>query len=439
MVFCQFNYLLTINRLKIILTKFRVGQIMLLMLLISPVFLKGCNFDSSNDNIPEAKNANLNEQSALISVNTDIATFSVIEPLKEYVGTTQPLQEVSLKSQVEGRLLELNADVGDRVKKGQILAKLDDSLLAAEVNEAEAELAARESELARAKAEVNNAEQQLERAKIELKQAENDATRAMSLLEEGAISRQSAELSQTSADVAKQAVLSAQKQIKIAQEEVAVILGRIGVQKAVINQEKQRQAYSSLIAPLNGIVIEKINETGDLINPGGEVLKIGDFSQVKVIVPVSDLELPNIKVGQSVKVKIDAFPQAIFPGLVTRISPLADSNTRQIPIEITISNPEQKIGSLLLARVTFRKNERRKIIVPESAVNQNGDQYTVFILKDNQEDNQKIVQAREVIIGNQALGKIEIIQGLNQGERFVVDSEKPLQNNQQVKLSILSK
>ena len=409
------------------------------VLIISAMCLKGCNFDSSVSKVQEAENSNSKSSSHIISVNTDIAQINTLEPLKEYYGITEPLQEVSLKSQVEGRLLELNADVGDRIKKGQILARLDDSLLAAQVNEAKAELAARESELARAKAEVNNAEQQLQRAKIELKQAENDAKRAMSLLEEGAISRQSAELSQTNAEVAQQVVLSAQKQIKIEQQEVAVIVGRIGVQKAVINQEMQRQAYSNLIAPIDGIVIEKIRETGDLINPGEEVLKIGDFSKIKVIVPVSDLELANIKIGQLVTVKIDAFPQENFRGLVTKIPPLADSNSLQIPIEISISNSEQKIGSSLLARVTFQTNKRNSIIVPKSAINQKGNNNTIFVLKNNEQNNQKFVEERTVILGNQSLGKVEILRGLNVGERFVVNSETPLKNNQQVKLSILSK
>jgi RND family efflux transporter MFP subunit len=409
------------------------------LLTIFPVFLSGCSFDSSAQKLQETGDTYSNSESNIISVKTETAQLASLEPVREYIGNTQPLQEVSLRSQVEGRLLELEVDVGDRVKKGQILAKLDDSLLAAEVNEAQAELVARESELARARAEVNNAYQHLERAKIELKQAENDAKRANSLLEEGAISRQSAELSQTNAQVARQTVLSAQKQIKIEQQAVAVALGRIGVQKAVIAQEKQRQAYSSLIAPINGIAIEKSNEPGDLINPGEDVLKIGDFSKVKVIVPVSDLDLAKIKIGQSATVKIDGFPQQDFTGLVTRISPLANRDTLKIDIEVTISNPEEKIGRSLLARVTFQTNKQNKIIIPESAINQKDNKTTVFIVKNNQQNEQKFVEEREVILGNQALGKVEIISGLTVGEKFVVDRAKPLKNNQQVKLSILSK
>ncbi len=202
--------------------------------------LSGCRLKSSAGKLTQEKQSPSKPGSEIIAVDVAIARLSNLEPTREYIGTTRPVQEVSLRSQVEGRLLKLNVDVGDRLRVEQILAVLDDSLLAAAVHEAEAELAARESELARARAQVNNARQQWERAKIELEQAQNDAQRSKSLLAEGAISRQSEELSQTAAKVAQQAVFSAQEQIKIEQQAVAVALGRVGAQKAAIAQDKQR-------------------------------------------------------------------------------------------------------------------------------------------------------------------------------------------------------
>ena len=409
-----------------------------LIISISSLSLSGCSIRSSAQKLTQEKQSPSKPGSEIIAVDVAIARLSNLEPIREYIGTTRPVQEVSLRSQVEGRLLKLNVDIGDRLRVGQILAILDDSLLAAAVHEAEAELAARESELARARAQVNNVRQQWERAKIELEQAQNDAQRSKSLLEEGAISRQSEELSQTAAKVAQQAAFSAQEQIKIEQQAVAVALGRVGVQKAVIAQEKQRQAYSRLVSPLNGIVLEKMSEPGDLINPGGEVLRIGDFSKVKVIVPVSDLELAKIRVGQNVKVTLDAFPQQNFTGVVTRISPQSDANTRQIPVEVTIPNPERRIGSLLLARVEFQPHNQSQIIIPESAVRESARQATVFVLKNTPQNNQAIVEAREVVLGDRLLGKVEVIRGLEVGERLVIDSAKPLQDNQPVRLSILS-
>ena len=107
-------------------------------------------------------------------VDVAIASTGTLEEETEYVGTTKPVGEVSLRAQVEGRLLSLNVDVGDRVARGQILGQLDDTLLAATVIQGKAELAALSSELARTQVQVNNAQIQLERARVELQQAESD-------------------------------------------------------------------------------------------------------------------------------------------------------------------------------------------------------------------------------------------------------------------------
>ncbi len=409
-----------------------------ILLLNFSLFLSSCKSNVSSPNVTSNQNSVSSSKPNFIAVDVAIAKYEYVEKAREYIGNTQPYQEVSLKSQAEGKLLELNGDIGDYVTKGTILGKLDSNLLKAEVTEAQAELKARESELAKAKKQQLNAYQELAKAKIELKQLENDVKRANLLLEEGAISQQSAEVSQTKLEIGKQTVLSAQQQIEIEKEAVTVISNRITAQKAIINQAKQKQNYSILTVPINGLIIEKNNQVGDIISANNQIIKIGDFSQVKVIVPVSDLELNKIKIGQKVSVKIDAFPQEKFTGLITKIFPIADNNTRQIPIEIVISNPNQKINGLLLARVTFQSNDFKKIIIPESAINFNEDKTTVFVVKNNSNNNQTIVEEREVLTGEKMLGNVEINQGLMVGEKYVIKSAKPLQNNQQVKLSILS-
>ncbi len=408
-----------------------------LIIVSSYLFLAGCSTNSEAQNDTPRQNQSQSKPQS-IAVDVAIARKANLENPREYIGTTQPLQQVSLRSQVEGRLLELNTDLGEVVKEGEILGRLDDSLLAGKVLEAEAELAARESEVAKAQTEVENARNLWEKAKIELEQAKNDAERAQNLYAEGAISRQSAELAETKAKVAQQEVLTAEKQIKIQEQEVAIAKGKIAVQKAIINQEKQRQIYTQLVSPLNGIVIEKINETGNLINPGSEVLKIGDFSQVKVIVPVSDLELAKIKIGQTARVKLDAFPQENFTGVVTKIYPQSDPNTRQIPVEIIIDNPQRKIGNSMLARVTFQSLNQTQIIIPQTAIQEQGDSTIVFIVKNSPELEEYIVEKREVIIGRERQDKVEIISGLAVGERFVINSQEPLENKQKVRLSIIS-
>ncbi len=374
-----------------------------------------------------------------IAVDVAVATLGLLTDAVEYTGTSKPNQEVTVRSRVEGQLISLPVKVGDRLSKGQLVVQLDDSLLATEVVEAQAELAALESEVASAKAQVSNASTQLERARAQLQQAKNDAVRLGKLAAQGAIATQEAESAQTLARVAQQAVYSAQEQVKSSQQEVAAALGRVAAQKAVVSQHKQRQSYTRISAPISGVVTAKDSEQGNLINPGDEILRLADLSLVKVEVPVSELDLGKIYIGQIVQVKLDALPQEDFRGNVSQIAPVADSNTRQIPITITIPNLERKISGGLLARVKFASETKSKIIVPETAIQELSESETIlFVLSDLRKGSVSQVEKRLVVTGNRDHGKVEVISGLELGERFVTRAGKPLEDGANVRLSILS-
>ncbi|MBZ8178810.1 efflux RND transporter periplasmic adaptor subunit [Oscillatoria salina] len=394
--------------------------------------LASCNLLEKDE--ADAQSGAQEQGNSITAVDVAIASPGVVEEAIEYVGTTKPSREVSLRSQVEGRLLSLSVDVGSRVSQAQVIARLDDSLLVANVNEAKAELAALESEIAQTKARVSNSRTQLERAKAELQEAVNNAQRYTNLAQQGAVTQQQAESFQTAAKVAEQAVLSAQEQIRSEEEAVAAAIGRVAAQKAVLAQEEQRQAYSQLNSPITGVVTEKVSEPGDLITAGGEVLKLGDFRSVKVEVPVSELDLANIEIGQLVTVKLDSIANETFTGTVTQIAPVA-GDARQVPIEVTIPNPDGRIGGGLLARVNFQPQSNQNVVIPETALQEG----KIFVVANAQENQQATVAAREVALGNRANGKVEIVSGLKDGERFVVKSGQPLKDGETVRLSILSK
>ena len=239
-------------------------------------------------------------------------------------------------------------------------------------------------------------------------------------------------------------------------------------QRAAVAQAGERRSYALVASPINGVVLEKVSEPGNLVQPGGEILKLGDFNQVKVVVSVSELELSKIRVGQSVQVTLDAFGNQYSTGQVSRISPAADPTARQIPVEITIPNSNGRIGSGLLARVNFESTTISRVVVPETALKEEGEQGsrgarqqgskaarepmntgaeeqrsnpksaegTVFVVTG--EGDQAKVQARRVQVSDRANGKVEIISGLKPGERFVARSGKPLKDGAPVRLSALS-
>ncbi|WP_016950734.1 efflux RND transporter periplasmic adaptor subunit [Anabaena sp. PCC 7108] len=377
------------------------------------------------------------------SVDVAIARTSPLNAPAEYIGNTTAFRIVSVRSQVEGRLLALNLDVGDTVQRGQIISQLDDVLLKTGLQQAEAELASRQSEVARAMTQVSNANAEVEKARLEVVQAKADSQRQQKLLKEGAISEQAAQQAQTKAQTAVQALQATIEQVRTEKQAVAAAQGIVFAQQAAVSGAKERRSYSRLISPITGIVIEKVTEPGNLLQPGNEVLKIGDFSRIKVVVQVSELELGKIQVGQSVQVRLDAFPEQTIIGRVARISPSADPTARLIPIEVVIPNSGGKIGSGLLARVNFVTETPQRVVVPETAINGNqkknqleNNNAKVFILEKT--DGKSNVKERSVTLGKTSDGKVEILSGLQPGESYVLRSSKPLKDGETVSLSILS-
>ena len=382
------------------------------------------------------------------AVDVAIARTDTLQTQREYTGNTTPFRIVSLRSQVEARLLALNLDVGDAVKLGQNIGRLDDAILSTELKQTEAELAALKSEVARATNQVSNARADVERARLEVVQAQADSERQQRLFKAGAIAEQTAQQARTQAQTAAQALRAAQEQVRTEQQAVAAAQGRVLAQQALVAQTKERRSYTRLVSPITGLVTQRVTEPGNLLQAGNEVLKIGDFNRVKVVVQVSELELAQIQVGQSVQVRLDAFPKEALIGRVTRISPAADATARLIPVEVLIPNTQGKIGSGLLARVNFENQTQQRVVVPQTAIQkqagaakaagkeQENPSGTLFVVKDT--DGKTKVATRAVTLGKRADSKVEILSGLQAGERYVVRSGKPLKEGDTVSLSILS-
>ncbi len=368
----------------------------------------------------------------------DIATAgSATDTARVYTGTTRPERQVSLRSQAEGRLLSLGSEVGDVVTLGQVVGTLDDSLLQTVVGEAEAELAARQFEVAEAEAELADIRTAIEAARVRFQQAENDAQRLNALANQGAVATQEAEQAQTTLRTAEQALRSSEEQVRTRQQAVAAAQKRVEAQRSILRESQQRLAFANLNSPLAGVVLERLAEPGDLILPGEAVLTLGDLSTIRVVVQVADSNLGEFRLGQAVNLQLDALPGESFNGQVVRISPVADPTSRLVPIEIAMTNPGGRVGSGLLVRVTASAAQSTAVVVPESALETTATASNqIFVVTGS--DSNLVVEARSVQLGEAGNGSVTILAGLAPGERYVVRSSQPLQSGQVVEASLLS-
>jgi HlyD family secretion protein len=426
------------------------------LLALVTIALSGCNA-TPKENAAARTPPTGAAQNRETAVDVAIAETAPLVAVREYTGTTQPAREVALRAQAEGQLRQLNVDVGDRVQQGQVLAQIDDTLLSAATAEAQAELASRRTEISQLQARVSDARTQVEQNRLLLQQAQSNAARYNTLAKSGAISAQQAEQYRTQADTAAQVLRSSQAKVRAEQQAIVVANGRIEAQQAVLAQQQRRKSYAIVKSPLTGTVLTRSTEQGNLVQVGNELLRLGDFSQAKVTVQVSELDLANVRLNGMANVRLDAFPQQKFTGRVTRISPAANPTSRLIPVEILIPNASGKVGSGLLARATFDRASIDRVVVPLAALqddrnnnsvnpranNQRTDtdsprptQGRLFVI--NRQGDRSTVSARTVALGQQIDGRVQILSGLNPGERYVARAGRPLKNGDPVRASILS-
>ncbi len=406
----------------------------------SVVLLSGCQiFEKQTSTLAQEQKNQASEQQTIPSVDVAVVSEANLGTTQEYIGTTQPATELSVRAQVSGTLISLSVEVGDRVRKGQILGQIDDSILLAVVNQEKAELANLESELTRARIEVKNAEIKVEEALINLQQAGSDQERYKNLAEQGLISQREAESYVTAAKVAQKTLLLAQESVNIAKQAVTSAISRVSAQKSVIAESIQRQAHTQLIAETTGIVIRKISEKGNLVREGEEILKIGDFDPIKVVVLLSELDLADVAIGKTVEVKLDAFPKSRFLGHIKNIAPVANIATRQVPLEILIPNPDNKVKGGLLARINFSSSLAPQVTISEFAViRENNKNYVFVVSQANSDMREGVVTRRQVNLGSKINQKVAITRGLKSGEKIVLRSTRPLNDGETVGLSIIS-
>jgi RND family efflux transporter MFP subunit len=322
---------------------------------------------------------------------SNVSLFTVhptnVADLLEEVGTVRAVQTSQLASQMMGNIVEIRAHEGDRVRRGQVLAVIDDAQPRAGLDRATA------AELASGQ-EISVADSDFALAEATLK-------RYQTLYDRKSVSPQ--EFDEVKARY--QATQARRDMARAGQAEA----------KAALQQAHTTVSYTRVLAPFDGVVTEKKADVGTLASPGMPLFTLEDVRRYRLEATVNETDLRYVRAGQQVPILIDALGDKELKGKVVEIVPAADPASRTFLVKLDLpTDPQLRSG--LFGRAHFARSERTSLLIPRSAVVERGQLQGVYIL-----DQNKIANLRYITLGKPSGQQVEVLAGLQDGESVIAE------------------
>jgi HlyD family secretion protein len=341
-------------------------------------------------------------------------------------GKIQPITNVEVKSKASGIVLRLLVDYGDTVKKGQVLAELDKEQILAQVNQQRASLEASEAASRAAEADLERAKVDAEGPDVPLLKRAYD--RAQQMAKDGVVSASALEDAQKNYELAvnkqqlgKANVISSAAKVKQAEAQVSQA-------KAQLEEKEEEYRNSTIVAPLDGMVLSRDVEVGDAVSSilvlGSSatlVMTLGDIHEVYVKGKVDETDIGKVYIGQPARIKVESYKDRTFSGKVTKISPLGveKDNVTTFEVRVSIDNAKGELKSQMTANAEIILEEHKSVLmVPEGSLMYDKDRKASVEVPDpNGKDGKKKV---DVTIGISNGSKTELLSGLREGQQVVL-------------------
>lgn len=304
-------------------------------------------------------------------------------------GTLQPEQQANVRAEVGGTVLQTYAEQGQRVGKGQVLARIDDAAM-------------RETELS-AKAAVTTAQNTVDLNKRQLER--NDA-----LLKAGAIAERDLELVRNQYSASEAQLANARAQLA--------------------NAEKQL-SKATITAPFAGIVSARQVSAGDVVQPGGALYTIVNPSSMRLEAAVPADQLASVRVGVPVDFTVSGYPGRQFTGRIANINPVADPTTRQVRIIVSLPNENGVLVGGLFADGHVATEVRTAPVLPLAAVDERGLKPFVMRIKNGVVDKAEV----ELGIRDAATETVEVRSGVQPGDTILLGAARGISEKTPVRVS----
>lgn len=315
-----------------------------------------------------------------VSVEVGKVEAMALEDDAQAVGSVRSKQGVMLRPEVSGRISSLGFADGQRVRRGQLLVQLDDTLQQAQLKQSEAQASIARTNLQR-----------------------NRDLAAQNFVSQSAVDQSAAAL-------------------EVAEAQVAL--------------SKAQLARMRIVAPFDGMAGIRSVNLGDYVKDGADLVNIEDLSQVLVDFRLPERFIARVKAGQTVEVSLDALPGQRFSGHIDALDSVIDANGRSLLVRARLDNPGGVLKSGLFARtrIVFSKRENALVVPEEALVPQGGKQYLYKVIDG---PKGKVANRIEARIGLRLPGKVEVLEGLSAGDLVVTAGQARLGRGEAVALKVV--
>jgi RND family efflux transporter MFP subunit len=333
-------------------------------------------------------------------------------------GTLEARVKTTISPRIQEHLDEVLVDQGDAVKAGQLLAKLNDSDILAQIEVATAALAAAEAGVARVKSTEARALAVERNARLNEKRISELASKQMVSLEK--------------LDDAIEQLQTAEAEVNQVRAAIAEALRQVVTAQKTLLYQQQRLSYTRVVSPYDGLVVRRDRDPGGVVVPGGSLLLLIATNELWVSAWVNETAATGVRVGQPARVIFRSALTNQFIGEVARLDRETDRETREFRVDVRVRTLPQNWTVGQRAEV-FIETERAEsaLLLPQRAVEWREGQPAVFVKAGG------VARRREVTISRQGREQVEIVKGLTAGEQVVhpaLAKQSPLKDGQRIRV-----
>ena len=341
-------------------------------------------------------------------------------------GKVEPITKVEIKSKANGIIERLLTEVDQIVQSGQVLAELDKENLTARLREARANLQAAEAAREAAVAQLKKNEIEAESPDVEL--ARRNSMRAKQLFEQKLVSQSQLDEATSGLEQAENRKRAAGGQLVIARAKVVEATANVAQARANVERSEEELANATIKAPIRATVLTRDVEVGSpvssILNLGANatlVMTLGDIERVFVRGKVDEADIGRVRLNQAARITTESFPDRVFEGRVTQISPIGvdKDNVTTFEVKVSIDNPGKALKANMTANAEIILEQLHdSLLVPEAAIVYDPQRHAFVDLADPSSKTGRRRVPVKVGVGNGT--KVQIVNGVKAGDKVVL-------------------